>query len=142
MSLTSAMFVGFTGINSNSIAVDTVGDNLANLNTTAFKGQRTLFETLLYKTISEGQAPSDESGGTLPRQVGSGSTVGSIQRSFQQGGMESTGFQSDLAVDGDGFFILETPAGDQVYTRDGSFRLDADAGLRQRRARPGVRRGR
>ncbi len=125
MSLTSAMFVGFTGINSNSIAVDTVGDNLANLNTTAFKGQRTLFETLLYKTISEGQAPSDESGGTLPRQVGSGSTVGSIQRSFQQGGMESTGFQSDLAVDGDGFFILETPAGDQVYTRDGSFRLDA-----------------
>ena len=125
MSLTSAMLVGFTGINSNSIAVDTVGDNLANLNTTAFKGQRTLFETLLYRTISEGEAPGDSSGGTLPRQVGLGSTVGSIQRNFQQGGLESTGFQSDLAIDGDGFFVLQAGTGEHVYTRDGSFRLDA-----------------
>lgn len=125
MSLTSAMLVGFTGINSNSTAVDTVGDNLANLNTTAFKGQRTLFETLLYRTISEGEAPGDTGGGTLPRQVGLGSTVGSIQRNFQQGGLESTGFQSDLAVDGDGFFILQAGTGEHVYTRDGSFRLDA-----------------
>lgn len=125
MSLTSAMLVGFTGINSNSVAVDTVGNNLANLNTTAFKGQRTLFETLLYRTISEGEAPSDTTGGTLPRQTGYGSTVGSIQRNFQQGSIESTGFQSDLAIQGDGFFILQTGSGDQVYTRDGSFRLDA-----------------
>ena len=56
MSLTSAMQVGFTGIQSNSVGVDTVGDNLANANTTAFKGQRTLFETLLYKNIQEGDA--------------------------------------------------------------------------------------
>ncbi len=125
MSLTSAMLVGFTGINSNSVAVDTVGDNLANLNTTAFKGQRTLFETLLYRTISEGEAPSDTSGGTLPRQVGYGSTVGSIQRNLGQGSIESTGYQSDLAIQGDGFFILQTGSGDQVYTRDGSLRLDA-----------------
>lgn len=125
MSLTSAMLVGFTGINSNSTAVDTVGDNLANLNTTAFKGQRTLFETLLYRTISEGDAPGDTGGGTLPRQVGLGSTVGSIQRNFRQGALESTGFQSDLAVDGDGFFILQAGTGENVYTRDGSFRLDA-----------------
>ncbi|UCC28938.1 MAG: flagellar hook-basal body complex protein [Phycisphaerales bacterium] len=125
MSLTSAMLVGFTGINSNSTTVDTVGDNLANLNTTAFKGQRTLFETLLYRTISEGEAPGDTGGGTLPHQVGLGSTVGSIQRNFQQGGLESTGFQSDLAVDGDGFFILQAGTGEHVYTRDGSFRLDA-----------------
>ena len=82
MSLTGTMLVGFTGINSNSIAVDTVGDNLANLTTTAFKGQRTLFETLLYRTVSEGAGPSDTSGGTLPRQTGYGSTIGSIQRNF------------------------------------------------------------
>jgi flagellar hook protein FlgE len=125
MSLTSSMLVGFTGITSNSVAVDTVGNNLANLNTTAFKNQRTLFETLLYRTISEGEAPSDTSGGTLPRQTGMGSTVASIQRNFAQGGFESTGFQSDLAVDGEGFFVLQAGNGDQVYTRDGAFRLDA-----------------
>lgn len=125
MSLTSAMLVGFTGIKANSVAVDTVGDNLANLNTTAFKSQRTLFETLLYRTVSEGEAPEGESGGTLPLQIGLGVTVSSLQRDFRQGGIESTGFQSDLAIDGDGFFILEGPGGEQIYSRDGSFRLDA-----------------
>jgi len=125
MSLTSAMLTGFSGINSNSVAVDNIGDNLANLNTTAFKGQRTLFETLLYRTVSEGDGPSGTSGGTLPRQTGYGSTVGSIQRNFGQGSIEGTGFQSDLAIQGDGFFILEAGTGDQVYTRDGAFRLDA-----------------
>jgi len=119
------MLVGFTGIQSNSVSVDTVGDNLANLNTTAFKGQRTLFETLLYQTISEGQPPGPTTGGTLPRQIGSGSTVASIQRSFEQGGLEATAFQSDLGVEGDGFFILDRGDGQQLYTRDGAFRLDA-----------------
>jgi len=125
MSLSSAMLVGFTGIQSNSTSVDTVGDNLANLNTTAFKGQRTLFETLFYRTISEGQGPGPTTGGTLPQQIGSGSTVASIQRSFLQGGLDSTSFQSDLGVEGDGFFILEGGNGQQLFTRDGSFQLDA-----------------
>ena len=62
MSLTSSMLVGFTGINSNTTAVETIGNNLANLNTTAFKGQRTLFETLLFETITEGEAPGDNGG--------------------------------------------------------------------------------
>ncbi len=125
MSLTSAMIVGFTGIKSNTVGVDTVGDNLANLNTTAFKGQRTTFETLLYRTISEGEASSDTGGGTLPRQIGSGSTVASIQRNFAQGGLESTAMTGDLAVNGNGFFILEDSGGRQLFTRDGAFRLDA-----------------
>lgn len=125
MSLTSSIMVGFSGINSNSTAVDTVGNNLANVNTTAFKSQRTLFETLFYQTVREGQAPSGQSGGTLPEQIGFGATVASLQRSFQQGGIDDTGVQSDLAINGNGFFILNDSAGDQVYTRDGSFRLDA-----------------
>jgi flagellar hook protein FlgE len=125
MALTDAMLTGFTGIKSNSVAVAVVGDNLANLNTTAFKGQRTLFETLLYRTISEGTAPSATSGGTLPRQMGTGSTVAAIQRNFNQGGFDSTGFQGDLAVEGDGFFILDAGGGRQVFTRDGAFHLDA-----------------
>lgn len=124
MSLTGAMLAGFSGIQSNSVGVDTVGDNLANLNTTAFKGQRTLFETLLYRTISEGEGPSATSGGTLPRQIGTGSKVSSIQRNFTQGGLDGTGFPNDLAVNGDGFFILNDPSNAQVYTRDGAFSFD------------------
>ena len=124
MSLSSALLVGFTGIKSNTVAIDTVGNNLANLNTTAFKGQRTLFETLLYRTIDEGEGPSATSGGTLPRQTGYGSGVASLQRNFLQGSLEGTGFSSDLAIDGIGFFILAEPSGEQAFTRDGSFRLD------------------
>lgn len=124
MSLTSAMLVGYTGIRSNSVGVDTVGDNLANVNTTAFKAQRALFETLLYQTTSEGEAPSATSGGTNPRQIGAGSGVASLQRNFNQGGLDSTGFPSDLAIEGDGFFVIDGPENGQVYTRDGSFRLD------------------
>ena len=126
MSLTSAMQAGFTGIQSNSVTVDTIGDNLANANTTSFKSQRTLFETLLYRNISEGTSPTASSGGTLPEQIGAGSTVASIQRNFAQGSTESTGYASDLAVDGTGFFILQNASGQQVYTRDGSFHLDQD----------------
>ena len=125
MSLTGAMQVGFTGVQTNQIRVDTVGDNLANLNTTAFKGQRTLFETLLYRTISEGDAPTARTGGTLPEQIGTGAGVAVIQRNFAQGAIQSTGFASDLAVDGQGFFILTAADGAQVYTRDGAFSLDA-----------------
>src|SRR3990172_2735696 len=75
--------------------------------------------------IREGKGPGASSGGTLPRQSGSGTTVSAIQRNFRQGGFESTGFSGDLAVEGDGFFILDAGGGRQVYTRDGAFHLDA-----------------
>jgi len=130
MSLTSSMMVGFTGIQSNSVGVDVVGDNLANLNTTAFKGQRTNFESLLYRTISGGEAPNGaNSGGTLPRQIGTGTQVSSIQRNFEQGGIDNTGFPTDLAIDGNGFFILDGPQGQPLYTRDGALQLDANQTL-------------
>ncbi len=125
MSLSGAMLTGFTGIKTNSLGVDVVGNNLANLNTTAYKSERALFETLLYQTISEGEPPSATSGGTLPRQFGTGTGVSSLQRNFRQGGFESTGFQGDLAVEGEGFFILDGGGGRQVFTRDGAFHLDA-----------------
>jgi len=129
MSLTSSMLVGFTGIQSNTVGVDTVGDNLANVNTTAFKTQRVTFETELYRTISEGEPPQEVTGGTLPYQIGAGSAVSSIQRNFTQGGLDATGLVNDLALDGDGYFVLEDPSGGRLYTRDGSFLLDADQRL-------------
>lgn len=129
MSLSSAMLTGFTGITSNSVGVDTVGNNLANLNTTAFKSERVTFETLLYRTVTEGEGPSATSGGTLPRQAGTGSGVASMQRNFAQGGLDGTGFQSDLAINGDGFFIVRGAEDEQLFTRDGAFRFDQDQRL-------------
>ncbi len=129
MSLTSALVVGFTGIDANSTSVDTIGNNLANVNTTSFKSQRTNFETLFYETIGEGTAPDGERGGTLPRQVGYGVGVASLQRDFGQGDFENTGRRSDLAINGNGFFVLAEVDAEQVFTRDGNFRLDTEQTL-------------
>ena len=117
MSLTSAMMIGFTGIKSNTVAVDTIGDNVANVNTTAFKTQRALFETVLYRTLRGGEAPADPLGGTNPVQVGYGSGVAAIQRNFAQGSVQTTGVPSDLAIDGRGFFIVNNAAGGTVSSR-------------------------
>lgn len=125
MGLTSAMLTGFTGIKSNQYSIDTIGDNVANVNTTAFKNQRALFETMFYDTLRSGTAPGEETGGTNPAEVGHGSALASIQRNFTQGAIESTGVPSDVAIQGEGFFVLNTATGDQAYTRDGSFSLDS-----------------
>jgi flagellar hook protein FlgE len=124
MGLTSAMLVGYTGIKSNQYTMDTVGDNVANVNTTAFKNQRALFETVYYRTLDPGSAPDGNTGGTNPKEVGYGSRLAALQRSFEPGNIQGTGVKSDLAIDGDGFFILRNADGDQLYTRDGSFELN------------------
>ncbi len=126
MGLTSAMLVGFTGIKTNQFAIDTIGDNVANLNTTAFKNQRALFETTFYQQLRGGTAPDENNGGTNPVEVGHGSQLAAVQRNFGQGNLEATGVRSDLAIQGDGLFILNTPDGNQVYARDGAFELDAN----------------
>ncbi|NOT01283.1 MAG: flagellar hook-basal body complex protein [Phycisphaerales bacterium] len=129
MGLTSAILTGFTGITSNQFAVETIGNNVANVNTTAYKNSRALFETLMFQTTSDGTRPSAETGGTNPIQFGYGSTLATTQRNFNQGGTERTGVTSDLAVDGRGFFVLQNPDGTTVYTRDGAFSLNSDQTL-------------
>jgi len=125
MGLTTAMYTGLTGINANQTRINTIGNNIANVNTTAFKGSRTLFQSQLAHTMSLGTAPSATTGGTNPIQIGLGVDVGATQRNFTPGSLETTGIASDLAIDGRGFFVLRDAGGGQVYTRDGSFALDA-----------------
>jgi flagellar hook protein FlgE len=126
MGLTSAILTGFTGIQANQVAVDTIGNNVANVNTTGYKGSRALFETLFVRTINEGTAPGQDQGGTNPVQTGYGVGLATIQRGFGQGSFQQTGVVSDLSVDGEGFFILESPSSTPVYTRDGSFTLNTE----------------
>jgi flagellar hook protein FlgE len=126
MGLTSAMYTGLTGINVNQTRINTIGHNIANVNTTAYKNTRTLFQTQFSRLLSAGTPPSANSGGTNPMQIGLGASVATTQRDFTPGSVETTGIVSDLALDGRGFFVLRTGGGSVVYTRDGAFGVDSN----------------
>jgi flagellar hook protein FlgE len=123
--LTSAMYTGLSGLDANQTAIETIGHNIANVNTTAFKGSRTLFQTQFAQTWSMGTPPSDSSGGTNPTQIGLGTLVGSIQRDSSPGSLQTTGIPSDLAIEGSGYFVVQDSAGRTFYTRAGSFSLNS-----------------
>ena len=125
MGLSTAMYTGLSGMNVNQARITTIGHNIANVNTCAFKGSRMLFQTQLSRILSAGNGPTQTSGGVNPIQIGLGATIGSTQMNFNAGSIETTGIASDVAVDGDGFFILRQSGERQVYTRDGSFALDS-----------------
>lgn len=125
MGLTSALFTGMSGLNSNQFRIDVIGDNIANLNTIGFKGGRSNFQTQFSQTLSAGSGPGPIEGGTNPLQIGLGSVLGAIKRQFTQGSIETTGVQTDLAVEGDGFFIVNKADNEQAYTRDGTFTINA-----------------
>lgn len=124
MGLTTAMYTGLSGMNVNQTRIDTIGNNIANVNTTAFKGSRTLFQSQLSRLLSAGNGPSATSGGVNPTQVGLGAVVAATQRDMTSGSVETTGLNSDAAIQGSGFFIVQRPNGQQAYTRDGSFSVD------------------
>ena len=125
MGLTSALFTGLSGLNSNQYRIQVIGDNIANINTTGFKGTRASFQTQFAQTISGGSVPGQAEGGTNPTQIGLGSVLGSVQRSFLPGSIETTGILTDVAIEGDGFFILRKAGNEQAYTRDGTFTLNS-----------------
>jgi flagellar hook protein FlgE len=125
MGLTSAMYTALTGLNVNQSRIETIGNNIANVNTTAFKGSRTMFQTQFSNTLSAGTAPGDETGGTNPTQYGLGASVAATQKMFTPGSIETTGIASDVAIEGAGFFVVREGNGRQLYTRDGSFAVNS-----------------
>ncbi len=121
MGITSALYSGVSGLNSNSQAMGVIGNNLANTNTLGFKGGRTIFSDLLSSNISG-------SGGAS--QVGRGVNVSKVDSIFSQGTFETTAINTDVAIEGEGFFILKEAGNDQsYYTRAGAFRFDSDGFL-------------
>ncbi|MEM1329321.1 MAG: flagellar hook-basal body complex protein [Planctomycetota bacterium] len=121
MASTTALFTGLSGLNANSRYIDVTGNNISNVNTTAFKGSRVSFETQFSRTLSMGREPDGDFGGTNPYQVGLGTRVAGTLRDQSVGTIQPTGDNRDLAIDGDGFFIVERQ-GQRFYTRDGAFR--------------------
>lgn len=128
MASTTALFTGLSGLNVHARKLDVIGNNIANVNTTAYKSSKMLFESLFAKNYSLGSTPSDVLGGTNPKQIGNGVAIAGIQRNFNNGTFAATGDLRDLSIDGSGFFIVERD-GKQFFTRAGSFRPDPQDNL-------------
>jgi flagellar hook protein FlgE len=128
MGLTSALNTSLNGLSLIETQIDVLGNNIANAGTTGFKASKVLFSTQLARTLSVGSRPTGTNGGTNPRQIGLGASVAQIIPDFSPGSITPTTSPSDLAIQGDGFFIVNTSAGN-VYTRNGNFRLDSGSYL-------------
>jgi len=126
MGLTSALNTSLIGLTLNETSIDILGNNIANAGTNGFKASRVLFETQLSRTSSIGSRPTADNGGTNPRQIGLGAAVAAIKKEFTQGSITNSTSPSDLAIQGEGFFIVAGPEGN-VYTRAGNFSLNSNS---------------
>lgn len=123
MASTTALFTGLSGLSTNARRLDVIGNNIANVNTTGYKSSRLGFATAFAQTLGLGTAPSANTGGSNPTQVGLGVSIAGTQKNFNNGSVSATGISTDVAIEGDGFFIVDV-AGEQTYSRDGSFQLN------------------
>ncbi len=122
-----SMFAGVSGLKAHQMRMDVIGNNIANVNTAGYKASRVTFQEMLSQTTRGATAPTANRGGSNPQQVGLGVQLGSIDVKHTQGNTQSTGYITDLAIEGDGFFILaEGEDGlNRLYTRAGIFGLDS-----------------
>ena len=120
-----ALWSAATGMKSQQLNMDTISNNLANVNTTAFKKQKLEFKDLLYSNIRRNHLLEGE-GSPVHLQMGHGVMPVATSRLFMQGSMENTDNPLDVALQGSGFFEIEGPGGELYYTRDGSFKLSVD----------------
>ncbi|HTW82557.1 MAG TPA: flagellar hook-basal body complex protein [Candidatus Sulfotelmatobacter sp.] len=120
-----SLFVGVSGLEAYQNQLDVISNNIANVSTTGYKSQNVNFEDLLYQAQQYASAPTNTNGGVNGQYYGLGVKVGSIDTDFSEGGMETTGVNTNLAINGDGFFILSSGGTNApVYTRNGDFQLN------------------
>jgi flagellar hook protein FlgE len=122
------MYSAISGMQGFAAKLDVIGNNIANVNTVGFKSSRVDFSDILSQTITGGSAPSNALGGTNPQQVGLGVKVSGIDMLFTQGADQFTGNNLDLAINGDGLFVVSR-GGHEYYTRAGNFTLDKSHNL-------------
>ena len=120
-----SLFSGVSGLKIHQTRMDSIGNNIANINTTGFKSSRTTFSDMLSQTQAGAGTPTANLGGTNPRQIGLGAAVASIDIIFGDGAPQATGKNTDVAISGSALFVVKN--GDQTYyTRDGAFEFDAE----------------
>ena len=123
-----SLFSGVSGLKSHQTRMDVIGNNIANVNTIGFKSSRVTFADTLYQTQTGAAAPTNTVGGTNPKQIGLGVGVASIDLLFNDASTQSTGKNTDLALSGNGLFVVsrDKDGKDKYYTRAGNFSFDAD----------------
>ena len=120
-----SLFSGVSGMQNHQTRMDVIGNNIANVNTTGFKRGRVNFQDLISQQLSGASRPTEEVGGVNPKEVGLGVMVASIDTVHTQGALQSTGINTDIAVQGNGFFVLKSGE-KSFYTRAGAFGVDKD----------------
>ena len=123
MGLMSSLYTGVAGVNANSQTLQVVGDNISNVNTAGFKSARVNFQDMLSDMVN---------GGTGPAQVGRGAKVQNIEQIFSNGSLQSTGKATDMAISGNGFFVVQGDLNGtegRFYTRAGQFNISSDGYL-------------
>ncbi|MGO9658303.1 MAG: flagellar hook protein FlgE [Acidimicrobiales bacterium] len=123
-----SLYSGVSGLDANQEFIDTIGNDIANINTTGYKSNEVQFEDLLDQTITGATTPTSAEGGVNPTQVGLGVKVAGVEANFTQGTTEQTGNPLDLSIQGSGFFIANAN-GQTVYTQAGSLELDGSGNL-------------
>ena len=123
-----SIYIGITGVTSHQTRMNVISNNVANVNTTAFKGGRANFSDVLSQTLSEGGPARGQISATNPQQSGRGVGVASIDTIQAQGSIQTTGIETDLAIDGDGYFIVND-GNQQFFSRDGTFAFDTNGKL-------------
>ena len=123
-----SLFSAISGLKGHQTMMDVVGNNISNVNTTAFKSSRITFQDIISQTVRGAQAPSATQGGLNPMQIGLGVQTGSVDSIMTQGNLQSTNKPTDIAIQGDGFFAV-TDGTNTFYTRDGNFTTDSGGKL-------------
>jgi flagellar hook protein FlgE len=123
-----SLFAGVSGLRNHQVRMDVIGNNIANVNTVAFKSGRVTFKEGFAQLLQGASRPPGDQGGINPIQVGLGMQIGSIDQLFTQGNIETTGQNTDLAIQGDSFFVVRK-GNQSFYTRSGNFQMDADGKL-------------
>ena len=123
-----SLFSGVAGLQNHQVRMDVLGNNIANVNTTGFKKGRVSFQDLLYQQMSGASRPNGEVGGVNPKEIGLGMSIASVDTIHTQGSLQTTGVMTDLALQGNGFFVMKKGES-SLYTRAGAFSLDRDGRL-------------
>lgn len=124
MSFLRSLFSGVSGLRNHQVMMDVIGNNISNVNTIGFKSSRATFGELFAQTLRGATQSSGANGGINPMQIGMGMAINTLDTNFNQGNIETTGQSTDLAIQGNGFFVVGKN-GKTFYTRVGTFALDA-----------------